>query len=257
MTKITAYTALTSAVTSDVVPVVDVSDTTMAASGTTKKITLANLVTPMLDATATDIAQSGAQAAGAVGLAADAGHVHPAASFATPADHGFLAWYFPPMFTGSGGNLITAGNVYLIKFPVRRAFTATTAWMYNQTGGSGASTGSFMGLINNSGTLLTSSADCGSTFTSGGLKSVNFTTPQALTTATPFVWLAFVFNLATTQPSPRQLSGGTLIGSNINLTAATGAVATAATGQTSLSSITPSANNISTGAAAPYWCAIS
>lgn len=44
MSKISAYTALTSPAASDVLPVVDVSDTSMAASGTTKKITVGNLL---------------------------------------------------------------------------------------------------------------------------------------------------------------------------------------------------------------------
>lgn len=41
--KITALTALTSTQTDDVLPIVDVHDTTMAASGTTKQITVGNL----------------------------------------------------------------------------------------------------------------------------------------------------------------------------------------------------------------------
>jgi len=44
-TKITALTALTAAdPASDVLPIVDISDTTMAASGTTKKISVNNIL---------------------------------------------------------------------------------------------------------------------------------------------------------------------------------------------------------------------
>jgi hypothetical protein len=43
VTRITAYTALTATQADDVLPVVDVHDTSMAASGTTKQITVANL----------------------------------------------------------------------------------------------------------------------------------------------------------------------------------------------------------------------
>jgi hypothetical protein len=43
MSKISAYTALSSVQADDLLAVVDVHDTTMAASGTTKKITVANL----------------------------------------------------------------------------------------------------------------------------------------------------------------------------------------------------------------------
>jgi hypothetical protein len=44
MSKITTYTALTTVAASDALPVVDISDTTMAASGTTKKVTAAALM---------------------------------------------------------------------------------------------------------------------------------------------------------------------------------------------------------------------
>lgn len=43
MSKISAYTALTSVATDDVLPIVDVHDLTMASTGTTKKITVGNL----------------------------------------------------------------------------------------------------------------------------------------------------------------------------------------------------------------------
>lgn len=43
MSKITAYAALSSTQSDDVVVIVDVHDTSMASSGTTKKITVGNL----------------------------------------------------------------------------------------------------------------------------------------------------------------------------------------------------------------------
>ena len=49
MSKITAYTALTSPASNDVLPVVDVNDTSMASTGTTKKITVANLLAAGVD----------------------------------------------------------------------------------------------------------------------------------------------------------------------------------------------------------------
>lgn len=44
MSRITSYTALTSTAVDDVLPIVDVHDTSMAATGTTKQITVANLL---------------------------------------------------------------------------------------------------------------------------------------------------------------------------------------------------------------------
>ena len=52
-TKLSDLAALTSVATGDLIPVVDVSDTSMAATGTNKKITHANLVTGL--ATSTDL----------------------------------------------------------------------------------------------------------------------------------------------------------------------------------------------------------
>jgi hypothetical protein len=56
MTKISAYTSLTSPQGDDVLPVVDVHDTTMASSGTTKKITVANLLNVIIVARPTGVA---------------------------------------------------------------------------------------------------------------------------------------------------------------------------------------------------------
>lgn len=49
-TRISQLTALTSVATGDLIPIVDVSDTTDSAAGTTKKITKANLVTAVTEA---------------------------------------------------------------------------------------------------------------------------------------------------------------------------------------------------------------
>jgi hypothetical protein len=48
---VSSLTELTTPATGDLIPIVDVSDTTMASSGTTKKITSANLLTSKLDVT--------------------------------------------------------------------------------------------------------------------------------------------------------------------------------------------------------------
>lgn len=53
MSRISAYTALTTAASNDVLPIVDVSDTSMAPTGTTKKIAVANLGIPLQASTGT------------------------------------------------------------------------------------------------------------------------------------------------------------------------------------------------------------
>lgn len=52
--KVSALTELTSVATGDLIPIVDISDTTMAASGTTKKITQDNLLDPNLPTVSVD-----------------------------------------------------------------------------------------------------------------------------------------------------------------------------------------------------------
>jgi fibronectin-binding autotransporter adhesin len=64
-TKITALTALTAAdPASDVLPIVDISDTTMAASGTTKKISVNNILGAGGTATLASAAITGAATVG-------------------------------------------------------------------------------------------------------------------------------------------------------------------------------------------------
>lgn len=166
-----------------------------------------------------------------------------------PADNGLLA----ATSTLDGAALTVtpvAGTVYLLKCQVRQSFTWTTMNYVVTTAGSGASTGSFVGLYNSAGTLLTGSADIGANLAAGGTFATALTTPQALAAGT-FVWATFVCNLATTQPALRAestTSNGTV---NLGLAASALRVATNGTAQTSLpASITPSSN---TGSAVSIW----
>jgi hypothetical protein len=83
MSKITAYTALTAVTAGDLLPIVDISDTTMAATGTTKKIAASDLLAlgVQVDSTAADFQVDGVASAGTSGLAARADHVHPFAGW--------------------------------------------------------------------------------------------------------------------------------------------------------------------------------
>jgi hypothetical protein len=209
-----------------------------------------------LDGTASDIQPvSSAAAAGAIGKSADSGHVHPASSI-TPADQGMLAWSLDLDSAASGVTLV-AGTVYLNKIPIRSAITATYLWFTTTSAGSGASSGSYVGLYSSAGTLLTGSSDLGASITNSN-HQVALTTPQSLTAG--FVWAAIVTNQASTQPSLRSPFNYTYVVSpNIGLSAATARVAipgTSGTSQTSLpSSFTPSAlTNVN---AAQIWFGIS
>jgi hypothetical protein len=260
MSKITAYTALTTGFsTSDVVPIVDVSDTSMAATGTTKKITLANLQEAIDNDVDTNIQPVGAQASGTTGLNADAGHIHPAGNW-MPADNGLLAANAPAILGGATTVLVVAGNLYVFKIWIRNPFTATNLIVRSATPlAAGTSTQSFCGLWNSSGTLLTGSADIGASFTAtAGNKTLAFTTPQALTVSMGFVWAGFCFNMGTTQPTLCAYPGGSGQGpgvSNFGLTSATSAVGIAGTAITAAANFTPSAIN-QAGNATCYWAGI-
>lgn len=147
-----------------------------------------------------------------------------------------------------------AGTLYMVKLPVRSAFTATNIWVVVGTAGSGTSTGSFIGLYNSSGTLLSGSSDIGTQLANGfTARQIALTTPQSLTAGT-FVWVAMVINMPT-MPFLRQLNNGTVL-PNINLSAAAYRSCTNGTGLTALpGTITPSANAGSL--LSPFWFGIS
>lgn len=158
-----------------------------------------------------------------------------------PADNGLLAANGDWMMARDG-QTPTAGTLYLNKVQIRHDMTWTNVWFAVSTAGAGASTGSYVGLYNSSGTLLSGSADIGSDLTVNGTYHIALTTPQVLAAGT-FVWVAFLCNLATTQPT---LSGwaSTQATANVNLSAANLRCAVNGTGLTSLpATIAPSSNS--------------
>jgi hypothetical protein len=171
-----------------------------------------------------------------------------------PVDHGLLAWTYEIDAAGSGFQLI-AGTVYLSKIPIRTALTATYLWFSTTAAGTGTSTGSYVGLYNSGGTLLTGSSDLGAGITAAN-HQVTLTTPQALSAGT-FVWASIVTNQATAQPAVRSTytySGA--ITQNLNLTAANYRIAVNGVSQTSLPGTITPASNTNTGAN-PLWFGIS
>lgn len=208
-----------------------------------------------LDGTAADITANGTQIAGANAKSADSGHTHPANSI-VPADHGLLAWSYDLDAAFNAVTLI-AGTIYLTKIPIRYNLTATNLWWQTGSAGSGVSSGSFVGLYNSSGTLLTGSADLGASIYAGNHETA-LTTPQALTAGT-FVWAAILVNQASTQPAVAcMFNFPSSAKQNLNLTPATFRCAVPAGGTTQtalLGSFTPSSNT-NTGAA-PLWFGIS
>ena len=169
-----------------------------------------------------------------------------------PGDSGLLS-ASASLEASAGSFLLIAGTVYLAKIPVRSPFAITNIAYIVRTAGLGASTGSFVGVYNPSGTLLSTSADIGANLLTAGDYSTALSTPQSAATigALAFIWVAVVVNLATTQPTWNAWASTTFTIPNLGLTAATMRSGTAGTGLTSLpASITPASN---TPAGSTLW----
>jgi hypothetical protein len=165
-----------------------------------------------------------------------------------PADNSLLAAAGDPVLFNAGF-LTIAGTVYLSKIPVRNPTLASNVWAVATVAGVGASTGSFGGLYSSAGALLSGSADAGGLVLGAGAVEIPLSTPQQL--AAGFVWAAFLFNLATTQPT---LARSSAFG-NVGLSAALSRFAVPVTGQTSLpGSFSPGSL---TPEAATFWAGIS
>ena len=145
-------------------------------------------------------------------------------------------------------SLALAGSQYLVKYTPRNPHTITNLSMAMLISGAGASSGSFMGVINQSGLLVAQTADIGA-----ALAGATGTITAPITPAVPvntWVWLVFLSNLVTTQPTMGDGGSSPWLAQNLGLTPATAQIAVNGTGLTALQSITPANNNI-TGAQAP------
>ena len=126
MTKITGYAALASTQPDDVLPVVDVHDTSMASTGTTKKITVAALTAQTV---------SGFTAFGTGGM-------------------------INTLNSSSGGSVaMVAGTIYWAAVPV--LWNVTLTGLIFTTGGVGLTDNWIGALYNSAGTLLANSALAG------------------------------------------------------------------------------------------------
>jgi hypothetical protein len=189
------------------------------------------------DSTATDIQPAGNQAAGAKGLMADAGHVHPAHGW-MPADHGLAAWVYDPMLIAAS-TAPTSGTIYLLGLKIRQPVTVSK--LYFALGGTpaaGVTAGeNFAGLYSSTALLASAATDASFGGALGSLVTCTITA-QALTPGQ--YWVAFLMN-ATTMPTLGDMWGATGQGGlyNLGLTAASYRIATGGTGATTLPGTTP------------------
>lgn len=146
----------------------------------------------------------------------------------------------------AGTFTLAKGTQYLIKVPVRAACQVSSVWTIIATAGTGTSTGTFMGLMTPAGSVITTSADCVTQFTAANSQQVQFGTTVSLDPAsTPFVWVPILSNLATAQPTFRQVGTQTSSIPNVALTAANYRAASNGTGLSVLTAVTPASNSVS------------
>lgn len=207
----------------------------------------------VLDGTAADIAALGTRAAGTVGKAADAGHVHPTTGLLTgnqlsPADHGLIAWNFAPYNVRASDKIaMTAGTLYLAKIPIPAAATIAKVGFYVAQAGTSLTTGqNFAALYNAAGSLLSATADLTTTFGTAGGYLVPLTTSQPVTAG--YVYVGIYFNGTGTALAAGAGDAPTGL-LNFNLTNAASLYATANTGLTTappstLGTLTPVTDGI-------------
>lgn len=104
-------------------------------------------------------------AAGATGLAADAGHAHTVQTL-LPVDNGMVWWSFPPINAG-GANVPSAANVpgklTLQRVVLRHSTAVSKIWLGVSANDAGATlTNCYLGLYDATGTLLAQTADVSS-----------------------------------------------------------------------------------------------
>jgi hypothetical protein len=172
----------------------------------------------------------------------------------TAADTGLLAQNFDGA-TAGGTSITTAGTLYLMRLNIRAATTVSNICLAvsgagNNTGGS---TGTFAGLYNPAGTLLSGSADVAASLTSTGFKALPLTTPQALAAGT-FAWAAILTNLGTTQPTLCRAAPGINAVINAGLAASALRIAVNGTSLTALPATVTPGSNTAAGALA-FWTA--
>lgn len=172
-----------------------------------------------------------------------------------PSDSGLLAAPFDPASCSANGSQPASGRLYLIAIPVRSSITISKVTVVIGVAGSGLTSGQcFLGLYSSTGTLLASTADQSTAFTSTGNISATLTTPYAAAAGTYYIGL--LVN-GTTSP---YFACGTTFGANFtpgnaNRTPTTARFGRGPSSQTSLpASVTMSSVVLDSNA---YWAGVS
>ncbi len=167
-----------------------------------------------------------------------------------PTDQGWISWNFDPSL-GQSGNSLTAGTVYMMKIHLRGDETISSLGAVFTTAGSGLAN-CYAGLYNQSGSLLSATADQSAVWNSIGYKGMALGAPQSL--ATGVYYVAFLAN-GTTPPASMRTGSPYGVAMNANLDATTYRWTTGPTGQTTLPSSIDMSARAST--ALSFWTSLS
>jgi hypothetical protein len=156
-----------------------------------------------------------------------------------PSDHGLSGWSYDPSHALSALTP-TLGTVYLSAVYIRQTTTVSKCWFMLGTAATTPTAGqSWAGLVNSSGTILSTSALDAIVTTGNSPKSATLSSPQSIAAGT--YWVALLFNAAVAPVIYKTAMPFTGFGV-VNQAASVYRYATNATAQTSLSTLTMSSN---------------
>ncbi|MEU6376823.1 hypothetical protein [Streptomyces sp. NPDC046909] len=167
-------------------------------------------------------------------------------------DYGLITWTDPPTALSGSGFSLVAGQVYLSKLKIvnRSTVVSNIKYLVTAAQAGGTSGQNFVGLYSSSGTLLASSADQTTNFSTTGEKTAAIT---AQTLAVGSYYVAWLANHTTTAPSVAGGGGNSAL-NNFGLTAATGRFLNTGAGNTALpASITLASQGLNS---ASRWAAL-
>ena len=167
-----------------------------------------------------------------------------------PADHGLTAWSYDPALAANSSIMPTAGLVQTVRIKLNAATTITNLYLFCTTAGVTLTAGQCLAGIYQNGTLLGTTVDQSTAWTTAGVKTMALTTPVVVS-GTDLI-IGFFYNGVTAPTFSRSAGTTALINANIAATASRFATADAAR-TTSL------ATTLATlaGTSLSYWAAIS
>lgn len=166
-----------------------------------------------------------------------------------PDIHGFLAWAFDPVMCNNTYTLATAGTMYVIRIPIKKAMTISNIHLSIATGG-GTLANSYVAIYQNN-TLLRQSSDQSTSWQSADFKTISITATNVVAGS---IEIALWVGSWVSAPVFHRAAGQSSALTNAYLAAANSRFATADTGITTTAPNSLGTHSQSTVA---IWAAVS